>query len=378
MGNIEAKNKSIVKRNILGRIGVIFAYILFVSWTLITILPLFWMSYSSFKSNEELILNMYSFPQDLFFNHDDEYVVIDPKTNLNVRFPYNPEIDKRERLVVESTTIAPRRGYLVFHLLKEQLPPEIANLKLNDKLKISQLPFSIRLKVYWTTIWFNYTSAFVRTGGGLGPKFINSIIYSSVATFFIVIFGLMIGFALSKLGFKKISLIIGGVFGLGYLISINSVIIPLFLTLKTLKLTDTHLGIILTYTAFGLPMSVMLSTQFIAGLPDSLVESAYIDGASSLKTFINIIAPMSMPVAVTVGIINALGIWNEFLLVLVLASSEFTKSLPVGVYSFTSLTGTQLGWQLAALVIAVLPAIIVYFAFNSRIAKGAIAGAVKE
>ena len=86
---------------------------------------------------------------------------------------------------------------------------------------------------------------------------------------------------------------------------------------------------------------------------------------------------MSMPVAMTVGIINALGIWNEFLLVLVLASSEFTKSLPVGVFSFTSLTGTQLGWQLAALVIAILPAMIVYFAFNNRIAKGSIAGAIK-
>lgn len=87
---------------------------------------------------------------------------------------------------------------------------------------------------------------------------------------------------------------------------------------------------------------------------------------------------MSMPVAVTVGIINALGIWNEFLLVLVLASSEFTESLPVGVFSFTTQTSTQLGWQLVALVIAVLPAMIVYFSFNSCMAKGVIAGAIKE
>lgn len=366
------------RRSFLGHIGVIISYIIFISWTLITILPLFWMGYSSFKSNEELTLNMYSFPRDLFVNYNDEYVVVDPETNLNIIYTYDPKTDTRPRLVVESTTIAPRRGYLVFFFLKEQLPQEIANLKVGDTLKVSQLPFSLRMKVYWRTIWFNYTSAFVRTGGGLGPKFINSIIYSAVGTFFIVMFGLMIGFALSKMGFKKLSFIIGGLIGLGYLLSINSVIIPLFLTLKAFKLTDTHLGIILTYTAFGLPMAVMLSSQFIGGLPDSLIESAYIDGASTLRTFISIIAPMSMPVAMTVGIINALGIWNEFLLVLVLASSEFTKSLPVGVFSFTSLTGTQLGWQLAALVIAVLPAMIIYFAFNNRISKGAIAGAIKE
>src|SRR4030042_1046440 len=262
MSSLVAKKE---KRSILGRIGVILAYILFIAWTLVTILPLFWMFYSSFKSNEELTLNMYSFPRDLFDNYKDEYVVVDPETNLNIIFTYDPKIDKRPRLVVESTSIAPRRGYLVFFFLKEQLPPEIANLKVGDKLKVSQLPFSLRLKVYWRTTWFNYTSAFVRTGGGLGPKFINSVIYSSVATFFIVIFGLMIGFALSKMGFKKLSYVIMGLIGLGYLLSINSVIIPLFLTLKTLKLTDTHIGIILTYTAFGLPMAVMLSTQFISG-----------------------------------------------------------------------------------------------------------------
>jgi raffinose/stachyose/melibiose transport system permease protein len=147
--------------------------------------------------------------------------------------------------------------------------------------------------------------------------------------------------------------------------------------LSSIGLTDTHVGIILVYTAFGLPMSVLLCTQFPAGLPNSLIESAYIDGASTFRTFLNIIVPMSTPVAITVGIINALGIWNEFLLVLVLASSEFTKSLPVGVFSFTSQTSTQYGWQIAALVIAVAPAMFIYFMFNKRIAQGVVAGAIK-
>jgi raffinose/stachyose/melibiose transport system permease protein len=88
--------------------------------------------------------------------------------------------------------------------------------------------------------------------------------------------------------------------------------------------------------------------------------------------------PMSTPVIVTVSIISALGIWNEFLLVLVLASSEATKSLPVGVFSFTSLMGTQLGWQLAALVIATAPVMAVYLAFNKSITRGVVAGALKE
>lgn len=349
------------------------SYTVFILWTLITVIPLLWMLYSSFKSNEELTRDIYSFPYELFDNFNDEYVVI-PQA-LNVILDYDPKVDKRERLIIESTTIAPTRRLMVHFLLKEDLPPEIANLQVGDRLRVSQLPFNMQMKIHWSTIWFNFTSAFIR--GGLGVKFINSVLYAGVATFFIVFFGLMIGFALSKMQFRKLSYFIGGLIGLGYLISINSVIIPLFLTLSAVKLTDTHLGIILVYTAFGLPMSVMLSTQFIAGLPDSLIESAKIDGASTFRAFISIIVPMSVPVAITIAILNALGIWNEFLLVLILASSESTKSLPVGVFSFSSLTSTQQGWQLAALVIAIFPALVVYFIFNKRISKGVVAGAVK-
>ena len=136
--------------------------------------------------------------------------------------------------------------------------------------------------------------------------------------------------------------------------------------------------IILVYTAFGLPMAVMLSSTYIKGLPDSLVESAYIDGATPFRTFMSIIVPMTVPVIVTISIMTALGIWNEFLLVLVMASKESTKSLPVGVYSFSSRTGIQLGWQIAALVIATIPVLVVYFIFQKKLAEGVAGGAIKE
>ncbi len=354
-------------------IGKVISYIVFISWALITILPLFWMTYSSLKSNEELTRNIYAWPHDLFDNENDEYVIIPPQ--LNVIPDYDPDVDKRERLIAESTSIAPGRRLMVYFLIKQDLPSKIANLQVGDTFILSELPLKIRNKISWSTMWFNYTSAFKR--GGLGGKFINSIIYAGVSTLAIVILGLMMSFALSKMQFKKISSVILAIIGLGYLISINSVIIPLFLMLSSVHLTDTHLGIILVYTAFGFPLAVMLATQFMKGLPDSLVESAYIDGASVIRVFFSIILPMSTPVVITISIMSALGIWNEFLLVLVLASSEFTKSLPVGVFSFSSLTSTQLGWQLAALVIATAPAMLVYFLFNKRLTMGVVGGAIK-
>jgi raffinose/stachyose/melibiose transport system permease protein len=356
-----------------GLVGKTVSYIVFTTWALITVLPLIWMAYSSFKSNDELIRNIFALPHDLFDNRNDEYTVIPPA--LNVILPYDPEVDKRERLIIESATISPGRRLMLHFLLKEDLPPDLARLQPGDTLKVSQLPPSLQRRVSWATVWFNYTAAWIR--GGLGLKFVNSIIYTGVSTFLIAFLALMISFALSKMPFRRLSGFLLALIALGYLLSIQSVIIPLFLMLSSAKLTDTHLGIILVYTAFGLPLAVLLMTQFMRGLPDSLIESAYMDGASAFRTFRSIMAPMSTPVVITVAIISALGIWNEFLLVLVLASSESTKSLPVGVFSFTSLMGTQLGWQLAALIIATVPAMLVYLSFNKSITRGVVAGALK-
>jgi raffinose/stachyose/melibiose transport system permease protein len=353
--------------------GTIVSYAVFVLWTLITVVPLAWMGYSSFKSNEELTLDIYALPKALFDNAEDEYVVIAPA--INIVYPYDRETDTRERLIIESTTIAPTRKLMVHHLLKEELPPEIASLKPGDTLRVSQLPVHMRRSIHWKTVFFNYEAALTR--GKLVGKFMNSLLYAGVSTALIVLLGVMTGFALAKMSFKRLSMMVAALIGFGYLISNNSVIIPLFLMLSKLKLTDTHLGMILVYTAFGLPLSVMLSSQFIRGLPDSLVESAFMDGAGHFRAFRSVIFPMTTPVMVTVAIISSLGIWNEFLLVLVIASSEATKSLPVGVFSFSSLQSTQLGWQLAALVLAVLPVMLVYFAFHKRLTQGVVAGAVK-
>jgi len=354
-------------------IASFFSYAIFFAWIFLTIIPLVWMFYSSFKSNQELTQNIYALPHQFMDNFNDEYEVIPPA--LNVVYDYDRKKDTRERIIIEDPNINFGRRMMVYFLVKEDLPEELQSLKPGDRVNVNQLPKKMQREINRKTIWFNYRSAFMRAK--LGPKFINSFIYAGVSTFLIVFFGLMIGFATSKMGFRKLSNLVKALIGLGYLLSINSVIIPLYLMLSGIGLTDTHLGIILVYTAFGFPLSVMLSSQFMNGLPSSLVESAYIDGASAFKTFISIIMPMSKPVIVSISIVSALGIWNEFLLVLVLASSEFTKSLPVGVFSFSSLTSTQLGWQLAALVIATVPAVAIYFSFQKQLTKGVMGGAIK-
>lgn len=379
-------NEKIVKTSFLRNyFSKFLSYFIFIFWAVVTIAPLAWMAYASFKTNEELTLSMYALPHDMFFNKYDEYEVVKPQLNIvypkkilkKFKFEVNEyDIINEHLIIIESTTMAPGRRVKVSFLDRTEMPPEINALENGDRLTLDQLPKKYQRQIHWDTVFWNYTSAWTR--GALGAKFLNSVIYTLVSTFFVILFGLMIGYAVSKLKFKTLSALIVGLIGLGYLIDINQLIIPLFLMLSKIGLTDTHLGIILVYSAFGLPMAVLLTSQYIKGLPNSLIESAYIDGASAFKAFTAIIVPMTIPVIITISIMSGLGIWNEFLLVLVMASKEVTKSLPVGVYSFSSRTGTQLGWQIAALVIATLPIVIVYLIFQKRLAEGVAGGALKE
>lgn len=362
-----------------------FSYFIFILWAVITIAPLVWMAYSSFKTNEELSMDIYAFPHDMFDNKNDGFVVVHPQLNimypkkLTKKYNFTPreyDVINEKIIILESLTIAPGKRSKVHFLDRSEMPDNLKNLGKDDIVILNELPRKYQTQISWATVFWNYTSAWNR--GGLAPKFLNSLLYTGVSTFFVVLFGLMIGFAVTKFKYVKIGLIVSGLIGLGYLLDINQVIIPLFLMLTNIKLTDTHMGIILVYTAFGLPMAVMLSSQFIRGLPNSLIESAYIDGASPLRTFLSIIVPMTTPVIVTIAIMSSLGVWNEFLLVLVMASKEATKSLPVGVFSFSSRTGVQLGWQIAALVIATLPVLFVYFVFQKNLSEGVAGGALKE
>ena len=102
-----------------GLTGRIIAYVVFITWGLITVLPLIWMAYSSFKSNDELITDIYALPHALFDNRNDEYLVIPPA--LNVILPYDPRVDTRERLILESATISPGRRMMLHFILKDKL-----------------------------------------------------------------------------------------------------------------------------------------------------------------------------------------------------------------------------------------------------------------
>ena len=204
----------------------------------------------------------------------------------------------------------------------------------------------------------------------------NSIFYTCVTVISIIIFSFMAAFAFAKLP-SRITPILHGSFIIGILITLQCIMVPLFLVINAVGLYNTRLGVLIPYVGIGLPMAVYLATAYIKGIPDEVIESARIDGAKYLSIFSRIIMPMAAPVAATVAILGVTGTWNEFMLINILVSRNELKSLPVGIQMFAGTFSTNYGQQFSALVIGMTPMIIFYIIFRKQITKGVSAGAVK-
>ncbi|MGO8694949.1 MAG: carbohydrate ABC transporter permease [Rectinemataceae bacterium] len=212
--------------------------------------------------------------------------------------------------------------------------------------------------------------------GDFGKLFPNSIIYTVGTTVGIVLLSVLAGFAFAKIRSRATKPIYNS-FVIGILLTIQSLMIPLFLEVNLLGIYDTRFAVLLVYIGAGLPVGIYLSTEFIKGIPTALVESARIDGAGYLRIFWSIILPMTVPVATTLAILNITNTWNEFALINILVSRTDLKSLPLGIYKFSGSLSSDYGKQFAALTIGMAPMLIFYVVFRKQITKGVSAGAVK-
>jgi raffinose/stachyose/melibiose transport system permease protein len=224
--------------------------------------------------------------------------------------------------------------------------------------------------------WFfkNYSLAWKIAG--MGKLIFNSVFYTSISTIAVVFLSLAAAFAFAKIKSKATPFLYGS-FVIGILLTIQSIMVPLFLMANTLNLLDTRLGVLIPYVGFGLPIGVYLCTEYVKSIHDSIVESARIDGAGYFKIFGAIIIPMAKPVVSTLAILNVLAVWNEFMLINILVSTDEMKSLPVGIMKFSSALSSDYGKQFAALVIGLLPLLSFYLVFRNKITEGVSAGAIK-
>jgi raffinose/stachyose/melibiose transport system permease protein len=210
--------------------------------------------------------------------------------------------------------------------------------------------------------------------GKLWTSFLNSMLYSSGSTIIATLFAAMAAYVLARNATRLNRFL--------YFFLIMGIALPLnFFTLtKVMQITqliNTKLGMIILYSAIQIPFSVFLIYGFIDSIPRELDEAAIIDGCGPVQLFFRIILPLLTPVLVTAGILNFLGVWNDFLLPLYFLNNSTHWPMTLAVYNFFG--QYQQDWNLvsADILLTILPVIAVYLVGQRFILSGLSAGAVK-
>lgn len=222
----------------------------------------------------------------------------------------------------------------------------------------------------------NYTTALFESD--LLRYFLNSVIIAVGTLIGIVVLSAPAAYAISKIRFKQSEKLLS-FFLLGMMIPIFACLIPMFQIYNAVGLRNTYLSLILPQIGFNLPMAIYLYTGFMKFVPNSLLEAATIDGASSFQMFCKIMFPMAKNSTITIIIYNFVNIWNEFTYANTFMTKGIMKTLPVGLNDFVGEMGRRdWGGTFAAIVLAILPTLIIYFFLNKNVMEGMAAGAVKD
>jgi len=222
----------------------------------------------------------------------------------------------------------------------------------------------------WT--WSNY--AVILSDAAFLRWILNAVIYALGATILNALFSAIAGYSLARMQFRGREFIFLLTLSV-MMIPLTVTVIPKFLVMNSLHLTNTYLALILP--AMAQPFSVFVMTQFMKTLPKELEESAMIDGASRLRTFFQIILPLVRPALVAVAIVSFQGAWNDFLWPLIVLNSRDMYTLPLGLYFFKSAHYTEYNLLIAGSMFNTIPIVILFFIFQRYFIEGAVGSAVK-
>ena len=224
--------------------------------------------------------------------------------------------------------------------------------------------------------WVNFERAWVSVH--IGQYFINSMKVVLPSLALTLALSAMTAYVLARFRFPG-NRVLFYLFMAGMLFPIFMALVPLFFLANDLGLTNSFVGLTLVYTAYSLPFTIFFLTGFFATLPSELHEAALIDGANEYQVFFRVMLPLAQPGLVTMGIFNFLGMWNQFILPLVLMTDRDKYVLPQGLSFILHQQYYKSDWSalFAALTMIMIPTLIVYVVFQNQIQKGVTVGALK-
>jgi raffinose/stachyose/melibiose transport system permease protein len=223
--------------------------------------------------------------------------------------------------------------------------------------------------------WDNWREAW--TTGNIPTYFKNSVIATFPSLFLMITLGLSAAFGLEVMKWRgRNGLLL--VFLAGILIPLQMVLLPLFTVYFHVHLIDSLWSLIITYTAFGLPLTIFLMVGYLRAVPREILEAATLDGASIYRTFVRIVVPMVSNAILTVALVQFFFIWNDLLLSLTFISDDSKRTIQTGLLNFTGQYG-QVDWgpTFAAVSMTVIPTLLLYLVLNQRVMKGLTSGGLK-
>jgi len=224
--------------------------------------------------------------------------------------------------------------------------------------------------------WDNFERAWNKAH--VGEYLFNTIIVVIPALLLTLILSAMAAYVLARFRFVG-NRFLFYLFLSGMLFPVFLALVPLFSLVNQLGMLNTFHGLILVYVAYSLPFTIFFLTGFFKTLPTELEESAIIDGANPFQVFFKVMLPMASPGLISMGIFNFLGMWNQYVLPLVLISDESKYMLSQGLAFMLFKQFYENDWSalFAALTIIMIPSLIVYITFQRQIQSGITTGALK-
>lgn len=203
---------------------------------------------------------------------------------------------------------------------------------------------------------------------------LNSLLQAGVITLVTVATASMAGYALAKLPFRG-SKALFWLFILSMMLPFEAILVPLFLVVTRLGMVDTYMGLILPLIAS--PFAIFLMKQFIQTLPSELLDAARVDGAGEARIFWEVVLPLVRPGLAFLGIITFVAQWNAFVWPLVVTRSNELRTLQVGLALIREQVPLFYNLHMAAAMLAAIPVIVVFFAFQRYFLRGVTVGALK-
>jgi ABC-type glycerol-3-phosphate transport system permease component len=221
----------------------------------------------------------------------------------------------------------------------------------------------------------NYTGAWDKAG--LQLAFINSTFVSAATVILVILVSLLASYMMSFVR-NKVTKIIYTAFLVAIMIPPDVMLISMYLQIRSYRLINNFWGIILPSIAMGISQSVFILVNFINGLPRSLVDSAVIDGCSRFHILWKIVVPLTSAAIGSVAVFQFTGIWNSYMLPLVVLRRESLMLLPQRLSRFIGQYEIQYGELFAGIMITFLPVVIFFVMFQKTFFQGTTMGAVKE